>query len=328
MTKKTVALLLFGTGLCVLYLLNIPLDEAMRLLHEVPKRPLLLVVGANAVTVLLKAIRWRALLRHAGARIRFSTIFSSVSAGFFLGLVTPGTSGEFGRVITLDVDRVTGFATVLFEKVWDLVILALLALTALVALKLHGAALAAGVAAVWIGGALAVFLVARRPRLASAIPRLVVRRVLSRERGDQIAAIWLQVVALLQNARITVFSAAFSIVMWGIGGSQYFGVLRALGVNATLPMVLVSFFVPYLAGVLSLVPLGLGVFDLSTAAASGAFGVPKAVATATVLLYRILVTLVLVMWGFACYLYRIRKKGRAGAPSSVLEAQREHRERG
>jgi uncharacterized protein (TIRG00374 family) len=318
MTKKTIALLVFGTGLFVLYLLNIPLDKTADLLHAVPKRPLLVIIAVNALTPLLKAVRWRFLLRSRGARIRFRTLFSSVSAGFFLGLVTPGTSGEFGRVITLDVNRVTGLATVLFEKVWDLVILLLLSLTALVALKLRGPALVFGVLGVWAFGAAVVFAVARRPRVASAIPRSIVRRVLSQERGDQVAAVWKAFVELLQNGRLTILTAFFSLVLWGIGGSQYFAVLRALGVPATVPMVLVSFFVPYLAGVVSLVPLGLGVFDLSTAhLSSGTFGVPKEAATAAVLLYRILVTLVLVLWGFACYLHRIRRRASAAAAEAA-----------
>lgn len=322
MTKKTLALLLFGTVLCVLYLVNIPLHEAVRLLHEAPKGPLLLIVASNVATPLLKALRWRALLGRSGKAIRFRTLVSSVSAGFFLGLVTPGTSGEFGRVITLNVDRVTGLATVLFEKVWDLVILILIALTGgLVALGLRGSPLGTAAAGVWVGGALAVFVIARRPRVASTIPRWLVRRVFSQERGDKFAAVWQEVVLLLRDARLTLLSAGYSLLLWIIPGLQYAAVLKALGVDATLPMVLVTFFVPYLAGVLSLVPLGLGVFDLSTAhLSSGAFGVPKTTATAAVLLYRILITLVLVLWGFACYLHRIRKRSREPLRSSEAEA--------
>lgn len=318
MTKKTLALLLFGTILLVLYIVNIPRDEAMRILREVPKVPLLLIVASNALTPVLKALRWRALLGRDGSQIRFSTLLSSVSAGFFLGLVTPGTSGEFGRVITLKVDRVVGLATIVFEKVWDFVILFLIALTALLTLKLRGAELVAAAIGLWVAGALALWLIARRPRLASAVPRFFVRRILSQERGDKVASVWLAVVALLRDARLTLLSAAYSLVLWIIPGTQYYAVLKSLDVQATIPMILVSFFVPYLAGVLSLVPLGLGVFDLSTThLSSGAFGVPKAEATAGVLLYRITVTLVLVVWGFACYLYRIRKRESAARASAA-----------
>jgi len=313
-TKKTLILLAIGTALFVLYLANIPFAEAVHRLREVPRGPLVLILVSNALTPILKALRWRALLGASGEQLRFRTLFSSVSAGFFLGLVTPGTSGEFGRVITLEVDRVAGLASVLFEKVWDLAILVLIAVTALLSLRLDGPALYLAAPAVWIVGALIFVGVARRPRVASTLPRFVVRRVLSQERGDRVAEVWQAVVTLLRNPRLTLLSAFFSLLLWIIPGLQYGAILHLLGVEPTIPMVLVSFFVPYLAGVISLVPLGLGVFDLSTAhLARGAFGIPAAEATASVLLYRILITLVLVLWGFACYVYRIRKGARARA---------------
>lgn len=318
MTKKSLILLAIGTTLFLLYLANIPIAEAARRLREVPRGPLVLILASNALTPVLKALRWRALLGATGARLRFRTLFSSVSAGFFLGLVTPGTSGEFGRVMTLEIDRVAGLATVLFEKVWDLAILLLIAITALLSLRLAGPALYLAAPAVWIAGALVFVGVARRPRIASTVPRFIVRRMLSQERGDRVAAVWQSAVTLLRNPRLTILSALFSLVLWIIPGLQYGAILHLLGVDPTLPMVLVSFFVPYLAGVLSLVPLGLGVFDLSTAhLARGAFGLHEAEATASVLLYRILITLVLVLWGFACYVYRIRKGARAAAAERV-----------
>jgi uncharacterized protein (TIRG00374 family) len=323
-TKKTVALLVFGTILLVLFLRRIPFVEAAARLREVPSGPLLLIIASNALTPLLKALRWRALLRGEGERIRFSTLFSSVSAGFFLGLVTPGTSGEFGRVMTLKVDRVAGLATVLFEKVWDLAILALIVITAGLSLRLRGTALYLAAPAVWIVSALIVVGIARRPKIASAIPRLIVRRLLSQERGDRVAAVWQHVVALLRSPRLTIISALFSLLLWIIPGLQYGAILRTLGVTVTLPLILVSFFVPYLAGVVLLVPLGIGVFDLGTAhLATGMFGVPDAEATASVLLYRILITLVLVLWGFACYVHRLHRREPSAAHAQEAGAARE-----
>lgn len=320
MTKKSLVLLAFGTALFVVYLASIPFAEAVQRLREVPRGPLVLILASNVLTPVLKALRWRALLGPPGKGLRFSTLFSSVSAGFFLGLVTPGTSGEFGRVITLEVDRVAGLASVLFEKIWDLAILILIAATAVLSLRLDGPALYLAAPAVWIVGALLFIGIARRPRIASTLPRFIVRRVLSQERGDRFAAVWQAVVTLLRSPRLSILSALFSLILWIIPGLQYAAVLHLLGITPTLPMVLVAFFVPYLAGVLSLVPLGLGVFDLSSAhIGSGAFGIPEAAATTSVLLYRILITLVLILWGFVCYVYRIhrREPGEATARSAA-----------
>jgi uncharacterized protein (TIRG00374 family) len=115
----------------------------------------------------------------------------------------------------------------------------------------------------------------------------------------------------LRNPRLTFVSAFFAFLLWVIPGCQYYFVLSNLGVEPTFRMVLISFFVPYLVGVVSLVPLGLGVFDLSASHLSQEmFNVDPATATASVLLYRMLIPFVLVLWGFYCYVHRVRKKER------------------
>jgi len=312
MSKKTLALLAFGSLFFVVYLVRIPWNEAVPELLRFPRVPLLLLVASNALTPVLKAIRWRLLLGAAGDAIPFRTMVSSVSGGFFLGLVTPGTSGELARIVTLNVDRTLGISSIAFEKIWDFIVLLLIALTALIALVVHGPALFVAAPAVWALAGLIVYVVARRPSVASALPRLLVRRFLSQERGDKLAAVWQMFVNFLRSGRLTFVSAFFAFLLWVIPGCQYYFVLKSLGVDATFRMVLISFFLPYLVGVVSLVPLGLGVFDLFASHLSqDRFGLTTGQATASILLYRILIPFVLVLWGFYCYVHRVRKKERA-----------------
>lgn len=313
MTRKAFVPLAIGALLIVafVYKANIPWAEAFRQIAAAPRLPVLLVLASNALTPLLKAWRWKILLGRAGRAIKFRTLISSVSAGFFLGLTTPGTSGEFGRVITLDVDKTAGLSSVLFEKVWDLLMLALIALTAVLSMTLGGARMIEAAVALWIAFFLAIYLLARRPEVASKIPRMIVRRYLSQERGDKVAAVWQSFVGLLRDPKMTAVSAFFSLLLWIIPGAQYYTILKILGVDASTKMVLVAFFIPYLASVLSLVPLGIGVFDLANSHLSrGMFALGHAESTASLLMYRMLITFVLVVWGFACYVHRIRKKER------------------
>jgi len=312
MSKKTLALLVFGSLFFVVYLVRIPWNEAIPDLLRFPRGPLLLLVASNALTPVLKAIRWRLLLGGVGKAIPFRTMVSSVSGGFFLGLVTPGTSGELARVVTLKVDRTLGISSIVFEKIWDFIMLLLIALTALIALVVKGPALFVVAPAVWALAGVVVYVVARRPSVASALPRILIRRFLSQERGDKLAAVWQSFVNFLRSGRLTFVSAFFALLLWIIPGCQYYYVLKNLGVDATFRMVLISFFLPYLIGVVSLVPLGLGVFDLFASHLSqDRFGLSTGQATASILLYRVLIPFVLVLWGFFCYVHRVRKKERA-----------------
>lgn len=311
MSKKTLALLAFGTIFFVFYLARIPWNEAIPRLASFPRGPLLLLVASNALTPVIKAIRWRFLLGAAGKHIPFRTMISGVSGGFFLGLVTPGTSGELARVVTLKVDRTLGISSIIFEKIWDFIILLLIALTAILALRIRGPELFLIAPAVWLLAGVGVYVISRRPAVASTLPRLLVRRFLSQERGDKLAAVWASFVTFLRSPRLTFVSAFFAFLLWVIPGCQYYFVLHNLGVDASFRDLLISFFVPYLVGVVSLVPLGLGVFDLSASHLSQEmFDISPADATASVLLYRMLIPFVLVLWGFYCYVHRVRKKER------------------
>ena len=75
-------------------------------------------------------------------------------------------------------------------------------------------------------------------------------------------------------------------------------------------MVLVCYFLPYIAGVISFIPFGLGVLDFSIVGVmSNLYGIANAIAFSTAISFRLLATVPLVIWGYCCYVYQtIRTK--------------------
>lgn len=82
----------------------------------------------------LKAARWHLLVRAAGATQRLSHDWKVYNIGIFLGLITPGKLGEFGRAGYLKkvgVQTGTAVAVVLVDRVFDVAVVALFSLLAL-----------------------------------------------------------------------------------------------------------------------------------------------------------------------------------------------------
>ncbi len=98
-------------------------------------------VGLFAVSLLilvfadfLKAARWHLLVRAAGSMESLAHDWKVYNVGIFLGLITPGKLGEFGRATYLKKTGVptgTAVASVLVDRVFDVAVVALFSLVAL-----------------------------------------------------------------------------------------------------------------------------------------------------------------------------------------------------
>jgi len=91
---------------------------------------LLLLVFAD----FLKAARWHLLVHAAGMRSGLLHDWKVYNVGIFLGLITPGKLGEFGRAAYLrkgGIQTGTAVAVVLADRVFDVAVVALFSLVAL-----------------------------------------------------------------------------------------------------------------------------------------------------------------------------------------------------
>jgi hypothetical protein len=90
---------------------------------------LLVAMSLTVPFLILKALRWHAILRAGKCRATFAESFVSLIGGMGLALLTPARLGELARAAYLSEPRkVRVGALVMVDKVYDVIVLALLAI--------------------------------------------------------------------------------------------------------------------------------------------------------------------------------------------------------
>ncbi len=125
-------------GIAILLVLLSRLDR--RVLREVIEQADLTLLAAavllNLLILLLKAWRWRLLLRLQGYHLEWSGLLGIYLASLLLGIVTPGQLGELARALYLRqagiCNLAQGSASVLADRLLDLTLLVALAMTGLI----------------------------------------------------------------------------------------------------------------------------------------------------------------------------------------------------
>jgi uncharacterized protein (TIRG00374 family) len=238
--------------------------------------------------------------------------------GYAAGAVTPAASGEVLRAIALrskaGVPIEDGITLVVFERAWSLY---LLGVTTAVFVALVSLPAILGVAAVVAGVAL-VFL----PWLAatSVLPRLPeASRVTGEARVAAVLRYLLDTAhrlrAVLADAVLLTATSLATLAIFLLSAVQYLLLARAVGGSLSFDEIYLGFGASQLAGILSLLPLGLGISDGSLAAILRRFDLTLEQGTAVAVLVRGAITLPLTLLGFACYawLQRSSKQQAAGS---------------
>ncbi len=313
-SRRSLVVWIVGMAFFAWFLARTGVNESLPLLRRLTPASIAAVLALNATVPLLKMVRWHMLLAACGVHVRRRDLLVPVSAGFFWGLVTPGTSGEMGRGFLLGIPRRVGVSTVLYEKLYDAIALLSLALAAVLARVVldrgwgHATAYPVAIATVVLLHVVPV-VVAR-----------VVRADESQAQGPSLRDRAIRVLAATRDlagaSRVAAWSALVSLLLWCVTGAQFIVLIRVLGApDFPWSGVGLGFFVPYMAGIASLVPLGLGVLELTVSTLLARYyTVSPATAHATALAFRLLVTLPFVLWGFACYSWQAaaaRRRARA-----------------
>jgi uncharacterized protein (TIRG00374 family) len=306
--RRPIVWLPISIGLLALLAWRARLWEAGSRLEIVEPLLLALAVLVNIATLLLWASRSSDLLAAAGRPVGIGPLVPMTSFANTINNLTPGSAGEIVRVWLLRahhrVEYATGAAIVAIER---LLAFGYLAGSAIVIwFGALGWLPSVVVLGLLVALAVAPWLAYRAGLRPSAVLRAIPGgRLLGAERWERGTA-WLVsvdetvAVVLHHPLRLIVF-VGLTAALFACFTTQLVLVASALG--TTLPPVAAwgALGLSMTAGILSLLPFGLGSADVVLVALLGVLGIDPAVATAMAFGYRLVVTLPLGLAGVASY---------------------------
>ena len=285
-------------------------------------RPILAALALDIVIVVAWAARSAGLLAAAGRPVPIAPLIPMTAFANTVNNVTPGSVGELARLYLLrahhDVPYGVGGAVVLIER-----------FVAIAYLGASAAIVWAGWSFDWPPALTALLLI-----VAIALPSVFYRlggrpsvliralplgRVLGSARWSTteraIGRLDDTVAGLLGRPARALAFAAWTAIVFGSYTAQLMLVAVAVGRDLDPAVAWGALGLGIVAGVLSLLPFGLGSIDLVVAGLLGVAGVPANEAVAIVFGYRLVSTLPLGLLGVASYAYLS-----AGLPDGRAEA--------
>jgi uncharacterized membrane protein YbhN (UPF0104 family) len=238
-------------------------------------------LGTLAAAVLMRAIRWRFLFSPQ-TRPPLGAVVRALLVGYFFNSVLPARAGEAARVVALHRSRGNSraelAATVLVERVFDVVALVLLLFAASPWLPdvswARGAALfagALGLACVALAVSVAVW--GDRPFRLLLRP-LALLPFLGEERIAGAALNLVGGLAAVRRPALAVVAMAWTTASWLMLGLSSWFVLREFHLGLSPLAGLLTVIAINLALVLPSSPAAVGVFEAATLVALSAYGVP------------------------------------------------------
>jgi uncharacterized protein (TIRG00374 family) len=288
--------------------------------------PAALAIVLNAPVLVLMALRGQFLLRKLGHQVGFLALFPISTFGNVLGAFTPAGAGDLLRTPFFrsrhDIPYAHGVAEVIYERGSSVFILALGTgvATAWVAVPALGAiAVSAAAAAIAAGAPFLVALLLKRvgPLLARR-PSTSATSTAGRIR-DALAVSLGSIERLLADFNTTVAVAICNGVQFSIIAGQFWLVGYSLGFSLNAAEAWAIFGAALLAGIVTLLPLGIGTFDVVLAGLLGATDQSLDSGAAAVLLVRATITLPMGLAAIGAYLYLMSGAGRSpdqGSPES------------
>ncbi len=291
-------------------------------------RAIAIALGLNVVIVAGWAFRSAGLLAAARRPVPVRPLIPMTAFANTINNVTPGSMGELARLYLLrahhGVDYRIGAAVVLIERV--------------VAIAYLGASAALLWAAWWLDWRpvvtiLGLFAIVVLPnvfyraggRPTALIRRLPMGRLLGRDRwlaaGGALARVDDTVALLLRDRGRALEFASWTAVVFAAYTAQLLLVAAAFGVTLDPAVAWGALGLGIVAGVVSLLPFGLGSTDLVVAGLLTASGVPSAEAVAIVFGYRIVSTLPLGLLGVAAYAHLSASLPAGGADAAAHVAE-------
>jgi glycosyltransferase 2 family protein len=272
--------LLVSAGLTYIAVRNVDFGDVWTGLRTSNYWWLIPALGALALTVGLKAVRWRYLFASE-TRPPLGAIVRSLLVGYFFNSILPARAGEAARVVALNRYAETpvaeGVGTVAVERAYDVLVLLLLLFVSTPWLPhvswLHNAALlAAGIAGVLVLLVIVLAVFGARPVHFVLKP---FRRLpmVSAEGIEHVADSLVQGLAALRRPRLMVAAFVLTTAGWlALALSTWF-VLIGFHLHLPFGAALLLVIATNLAMVLPSSPSAVGVFEAAALVALRAYGV-------------------------------------------------------
>ena len=286
MNAKSLLGLLFSAALLGFFFWTTDVRSMGASIREANFLFVLPAVGVYFVGVWLRAARWRFLMAPFAA-VPTTRLFHVILIGFAVNNVLPLRLGEIVRTFLLrrshGVPIAAALATVLLERLLDVVALCALMTLVLLLVPLDGWVLAlAGFAGLVTAGAVAGLV------LLLVLPRAAVHRLfelgqaLADRLGRRVGALarsFLEGVRALEDAGTVLAVGCLSVGCWIAELGLYYCMMLAFGFNSGLLSLVAGMVVANLATALPSSPGYVGTFDVPLQRLlSETFGVPEAVA--------------------------------------------------
>jgi uncharacterized protein (TIRG00374 family) len=278
--------------------------------------PVVLTCVLGTATLLLRALRWQALLNSEGT-VGFRSVFWATAAGYFGNTFLPARAGELVRTLLIkwssSLDGAFVLATALAERVTDAIVLVLIASVVLMFFPGHSGWLAGAArpfAIVGVCGALVVGIlpltgslphrmVCTVPMPAALQPR-VVRAVDAAIRGLR---------AFHSGPRLGWFIALTGVI-WTGDAVTAIAAATAIGLHLPLPIAFLLLSALGVASALPSTPGYVGIFQFVSVMVLSPFGFSRAEAISLVVVLQGASYAVNGVWG-AMGLARYRREARA-----------------
>jgi hypothetical protein len=312
--KRFLLIFLLVILVAALALFLLARENLYGILDALQRADYLLVLAALAIYVgstIVWTLRWRVTLSAAGHKVRIRDLFLTIYGGMFINNVTPFTySGgdPIGRSYLLSktqkVPFASAFATIITEFVLDVPVYFSF-ITFGVAMALGLAPVLAVLASIIIVvlleiALLSIFSHATRNKFASKRVGGFVMRLIKRIRkGTEtrritggISRFYTDAQTIVSRRTIVVTVILFSVTLWTISVLRLFIIFQALRsiwppfYTPSISMIILAATVPWIVGLLPLLPGGLGTVDAALVSVFLIFGAPFDLALSAALIER------------------------------------------
>jgi glycosyltransferase 2 family protein len=270
--------------------------------------------GLVSVALLLRAIRWRVLLR-AAAPVDIPSAFWATSAGYFGNNFLPARAGEVVRSVMISsrwgISKTFVLTTALSERICDAIVLIVITSVVLVSLKVRpGGFQHAGIvfAAIGFCGILCIVLL---PPLEKVWHSVLTKLPLPERFREKIRGILEHILMGIRTfhdaKRLGAFVALTAVIWCCDAGGTVLG-MRSLGMNISVPVAFLLITGIGLGSALPSTPGYVGVYQIVAVSVLAPFGFSKDDAIAYSFLAQAVQYVTLTFWGLLA-LTRQRSSG-------------------